>query len=454
MSEKRRDNKGRVLRNGESQRKDGRFMYKYTDNAGNIKYVYSWKLVKTDTVPKGVKDDLSLREKEKLIHRDLEDDISPCGGEMTVLDLVKKYVSQKTGVKHNTKANYNFVINIIKKEDFGKKRIDKVKLSDAKGWLIKLQSDGRGYSTIHSVRGVVRPAFQMAVDDDLIRKNPFEFQLATVVVNDSVTREALTRKQERAFLKFVKEDKHFSRYYEGIYILFKTGLRISEFVGLTIADIDLKNGVIDVNHQLQRKRNMEYVIEETKTECGTRLVPMTDEVKKCFRKIIENRKKPKTEPMIDGKVGFLYLDKNDMPMVALHWEKYFQHICEKYNKIYKAEMPKVTPHICRHTYCTNMANSGMNPKTLQYLMGHSDVSVTLNIYTHTGYDDAKKELARLKEARDELEKKKFVTQKHAQITHVSLIWICSEAVQRAFCFVGSPYNVKLFYFGVNIPNSM
>lgn len=395
MSEKRRDNKGRVLRNGESQRKDGRFMYKYTDNAGNIKYVYSWKLVKTDTVPKGAKDDLSLREKEKLIHRDLEDDIVPCGGEMTVLDLVKKYVSQKTGVKHNTEANYNFVINIIKKEDFGKKRIDKVKLSDAKGWLIKLQSDGRGYSTIHSVRGVVRPAFQMAVDDDLIRKNPFEFQLATVVVNDSVTREALTRKQERAFLKFVKEDKHFSRYYEGIYILFKTGLRISEFVGLTIADIDLKNGVIDVNHQLQRKRNMEYVIEETKTECGTRLVPMTDEVKKCFRKIIENRKKPKTEPMIDGKAGFLYLDKNDMPMVALHREKYFQHICEKYNKIYKAEMPKVTPHVCRHTFCSNMAKSGMNPKTLQKIMGHSDIGVTLNTYTHVGFEDIQKEMKKI-----------------------------------------------------------
>ena len=395
MSEKRRDNKGRVLRNGESQRKDGRFMYKYTDNAGNIKYVYSWKLVKTDTVPKGAKDDLSLREKEKLIHRDLEDDIVPCGGEMTVLDLVKKYVSQKTGVKHNTEANYKFVINIIKKEDFGKKRIDKVKLSDAKGWLIKLQSDGRGYSTIHSVRGVVRPAFQMAVDDDLIRKNTFELQLAMVVANDSVTREALTRKQERAFLKFVKDDKHFSRYYEGIYILFKTGLRISEFVGLTIADIDLKNGVIDVNHQLQRKRNMEYVIEETKTECGTRLVPMTDEVKKCFRKIIENRKKPKTEPMIDGKVGFLYLDKNDMPMVALHWEKYFQHICEKYNKIYKAEMPKVTPHVCRHTFCSNMAKSGMNPKTLQKIMGHSDIGVTLNTYTHVGFEDIQKEMKKI-----------------------------------------------------------
>ena len=119
----------------------------------------------------------------------------------------------------------------------------------------------------------------MAVDDDLIRKNPVEFQLATVVVNDSVTREAITRKQERAFLEFVKQDKHFRKYYEGIYILFKIGLRISEFVGLTISDIDLEKGVINVNHQLQRKRNMEYIIEDTKTDSGTRLVPMTDEVK-------------------------------------------------------------------------------------------------------------------------------------------------------------------------------
>jgi site-specific recombinase XerC len=148
---------------------------------------------------------------------------------MTVLDLVKKYLSQKTGVRHNTEANYNFVLNIIKKEDFGRQRIDRVKLSDAKCWLIKLQQDGRGYSSIHSFGALSGLRFIWL----LIRKNPFEFQLATVVVNDSVTREAITRKQERAFLEFVKGDKHFSRYYDGIYILFKTGLHISEFVGLT-----------------------------------------------------------------------------------------------------------------------------------------------------------------------------------------------------------------------------
>lgn len=395
MSEKRRDSKNRILRSGESQRKDGRYAYKYIDTTGKPQFVYSWKLEATDSTPQGKRDGLSLREKEKQIRRDIEDAIIPRGGEMTVLDLVKKYLSQKTGVRHNTEANYNFVLNIIKKEDFGRQRIDRVKLSDAKCWLIKLQQDGRGYSSIHSIRGVVRPAFQMAVDDDLIRKNPFEFQLATVVVNDSVTREAITRKQERAFLEFVKGDKHFSRYYDGIYILFKTGLRISEFVGLTLADLDMKNRKISVNHQLQRKRNMEYIIEDTKTSSGTREIPMTDDVYQCFQRIIANRPKPKTEPMIGGRCGFLYLDKDGKPMVALHWEHYFKHICQKYNSIYKVQMPKVTPHVCRHTFCSNMAKSGMNPKTLQYLMGHSDISVTLNTYTHLGFEDAQAELKRV-----------------------------------------------------------
>lgn len=395
MSTKRRDNRNRVLRNGESQRTDGRYVFKYTDLSGQIQYVYSWKLEPTDRIPAGKRNDLSLREKERQILKDLEDNILPRGGDMTVEELVAKYLRQKTGVRHNTAANYRFVHNIIKKDPFGKRRIDRVKLSDAKEWLIRLQQEGRGYSSIHSIRGVVRPAFQMAVDDDLIRKNPFEFQLATVVVNDSATREALSRKQERTFLEFVAADKHFRKYYDGIYILFKTGMRISEFVGLTLSDIDMKNHKIHIDHQLQRARDMRYIIEDTKTTSGTRVIPMTDDVYECFQRIIQNRKKPTKEPIIDGFTGFLFLDKDGKPMVALHWEHYFKHICQKYNRIYKVQMPKVTPHVCRHTYCSNMAKSGMNPKTLQYLMGHSDISVTLNTYTHVGFEDAAVELKRV-----------------------------------------------------------
>ena len=396
MSEVRRDNKGRKLFNGESQRKDGKYEYKYQDAWGKRKTVYSWKLTPTDRVPAGKRDDISLREKIKQIQKDLNSNITPDGGNFTVLELVEKYISQKTGVRHNTRSNYNFVVNVIKKEAFGQKRIDKIKVSDAKEWLIKMQQiDGRGYSSIHTIRGVVRPAFQMAVDDDLLVKNPFEFQLNTVVVNDSVTREAITRQQERDFLEFVKNDKHFCKYYDGIYILFKTGLRISEFVGLTKKSIDFENSRIIVDHQLQRTRDMKYIIEDTKTESGERMVPMTPEVKEAFQRILANRKNPKVEPMVDGYSGFLYLDKNGRPMVALHWEKYFQHIREKYNKIYRVQMPKVTPHVCRHTFCSNMAKSGMNPKTLQYIMGHSDISVTLNTYTHLNYDDAEEEMQKV-----------------------------------------------------------
>ena len=397
MSEKRRDNRNRILHVGESQRPDGRYVYKYKDLNGDYKFVYSWRLDKNDRTPAGKAREPSLREKERQIQQDLFNKIVPNGGDLTVLELVEKYISLKVNVRHNTMANYNFVLNIIRKEEFGKMRIDKVKLSDAKAWLIKLQKDGRGYSTIHSVRGVVRPAFEMALQDDLIRKNPFQFELATVVVNDSVTREAITRAQERAFLKFVQEDKHFSKYYDGIYILFNTGLRVSEFCGLTISDSDFKKKRIRVDHQLQRTRDMTYIIEETKTKSGERFVPMSNEVMACFRRIINNRKKLFKEPMIDGYSGFLFLDKNDMPMVALHWEHYFKHILQKYNSIYKVQLPKITPHVCRHTFCSNMAKSGMNPKTLQYIMGHADISITLDTYTHVKFEDAKEEFDRVAE---------------------------------------------------------
>lgn len=396
MSEKRRDKRNRILHNGETQRADGRYRFTYLDTDGKTKDVYSWRLDHNDPHPKDKRKDLSLREKEKQIEQDMFHQIVSNGGNYTVLTLVEKYVSLKTGVRHNTEAGYKTVINILKKDPFGNKRIDKVKMSDAKAWLIKLQKvDGRGYSSIHSIRGVLRPAFQMAENDDLIRKNPFQFELVSVVVNDSVTREAITRKQQREYLKFVQEDKHFCRYYEGIYILFHTGLRISEFCGLTLSDIDFEEKRIRVNHQLQRTSHMQYIIEAPKTESGVRYVPMTDEVEQCFRKIIGDRKTSKVEPIVDGYTGFLYLDKNGMPKVALHWEKYMQHIRKKYNSIYKVQMPKVTPHVCRHTFCSNMARSGMNPKTLQYIMGHSDISVTLNTYTHVGFEDAQSEIRRV-----------------------------------------------------------
>jgi integrase len=264
---------------------------------------------------------------------------------------------------------------------------------------------------------VLRPAFQMAVDDDIIVKNPFGFQLAGVLVNDAVTREAITKDQMRKFLKFVHDNVVYCKYYEVVYIFFHTGMRISEFCGLTLKNIDLKNRTVNIDHQLQRTSDMRCIIETTKTAAGTRVLPITDDVAQMFQAIIEDRNAPKVEKTIDGYNGFLFYDDNGMPLVAMHWQHRFNHMVGRYNDIYRVQMPNITPHVCRHTYCFNMAKSGMNPKTLQYLMGHSDISVTMNVYTHIGFDDAEEELKRMEEfrkAQAEVEKKsdaKAVSQK-------------------------------------------
>ena len=413
----RRDSKRRGLRPRESVRADGKYQYKYHID-GKPHFVYSWRLEPTDKLPKGKKPCLSLRELEKQVNTDLDILVNIVDGQMTVCELVDRYLKTKTRVRQSTRQGYVTVQGVLTKEPFGKKTIRSVKTSDAKMFLIKLQQeDGKSYSSIHTIRGVLRPAFQMAVDDDIIVKNPFGFQLAGVLVNDAVTREAITKDQMRKFLKFVHDDVVYCKYYEVVYILFHTGMRISEFCGLTLKDIDLEKRIVNIDHQLQRTSDMRYIIETTKTDAGTRKLPITEDVALMFQTIIEDRVPPKVEKVIDGYSGFLFYDENDMPLVAMHWQHRFNHMVGRYNDIYRVQMPNITPHVCRHTYCSNMAKSGMNPKTLQYLMGHSDISVTMNVYTHIGFDDAEEELKRMEEfrkAQAEIEKKndtKAISQK-------------------------------------------
>lgn len=383
MSEKRKDNKGRILRTGESQRKDLIYQYRYTDIHGKRQTVYSSDLKE-------------LREKEKEIQKQLNDGIDYAAGKITVIQLLERYISLKQGVRYNTKVGYNFVLNLIKKEDFGYRQIRDIKVSDAQKWIMKLHSDGKGYSTITSVRGVVKPAFQMAYNEDIIRRNPFDFKLADVVPNDSRKRIAMTDEQQKIWMDFIREDKTYCKYYDEFIVLLGTGMRVSEFCGLTKSDLDFENRRIRVDHQLVRERGGKYYVEKTKTECGIRFIPMTDDVYQSLKNILANRRKMKTEIIVDGYSGFILIDKDCHPKVALHIENEMRWAMKKYKKLHPEQpLPHITPHVFRHTFCTNMANKGMDIKTLQYLMGHSDVGVTLNVYTHASYDRAVEQMAKI-----------------------------------------------------------
>ena len=403
----RRDRKNRILRPGETVRNDGRYQFKY-HVSGKPHYAYSWRLEPTDPVPAGRKPGPSLRELEKEISSRFDTLSNFEKSSMTVSELVARYLKAKTGVKYSTRQGYKTVENLLAAEEFGSRKISEIKTSDAKLFLIMLQQEkGKSYSSIHSIRGVLRPAFQMAVDDDVLLKNPFGFELATVIVNDSVTREAITREQMRKFLSFIQDDAIYAKYYDAVYILFHTGLRISEFCGVTVKDIDLERKTLNVERQLIRTSEMDYRCETTKTAAGKRVIPLTDDVAEKFRNILAERRPPRRELVVDGHYGFLYYDKNGLPCVAMHWQHRFNRMVNQYNDLYRVPLPNVTPHVCRHTYCSNMAKSGMSPKTLQYLMGHSDISVTMNTYTHVRFDDAEEELRRLEEfrkAQSEIEK--------------------------------------------------
>lgn len=145
------------------------------------------------------------------------------------------------------------MLNILRKEEFGYQQVNKVGVVDAKRFLLNLYNKGRGYSSINSIKGVLKPVFRMAVNDDYLRKNPFEFKM-DLIPNNSQKRVAMTEEEQERYLEYVRGDVHFSRYYDEIIVLLGTGMRISEFMGLTFSDLDFEERKIRVNHQLTRTR--------------------------------------------------------------------------------------------------------------------------------------------------------------------------------------------------------
>lgn len=393
--EVRRDNRRRILRTGESQNKEGRYVYKYINSLGEQKFIYSWKLVPTDRVPKGKRDDISLREKIAEVQRDLSDGIDTAGKKMTVCQLYEKKNNLRKNVRRNTVKGRQQFMNVLKKDPFGSMSIDSVKQSDAKEWAIRMSENGIAYNSIKNYMRSLRASFYMAIQDDYVRKNPFDFVLSDILDDTRKEKTALSLEQEEALLTFAKSDRTYKKYYDELVILLETGLRISEFCGLDLnVAVDMKNKSILVEHQLLKDTETGYYIEKPKTKSGIREIPMTDKAYDAFQRLIKSRKK--TEPIvIDGYSNFLMLNGKGLPQVASSYNMVLKGLVKKYNKTHDDELPEISPHSLRHTFCTKMANKGMTPNTLQYIMGHSDISMTLNYYAHGSFGSAKAEMERI-----------------------------------------------------------
>ena len=393
MSEKRRDNRNRILDTGESQRKDGRYAFKFIDAHGEPKFLYSWRLVATDRVPRGKRPCRPLREMEREVQRDLEDGIDHAGAKMTVCQLYQRYIGCKANVRPATVEGRSQLMRLLREDKLGAASIRDVKPTDAKAWAQRMKAKGYAYMTISNHKRSLKAAFYTAVQDDLIRKNPFAFKLSDILENDTEPKKPLSAEQQRALLSFAKTDPVYSRYYDEVVILLGTGLRISELCGLTVSDIDFDARSIRIDHQLLQGKGGRYTA-KPKTDKSTRVIYMSEQVGQALRRVM-GRPYRGDCPVIGGYTGFLFRNAKGAPRSAHDYHGVFQRMVAKYAKGDRPALPDVmTPHTLRHTFCTDMANAGMNPKALQYIMGHASIQMTLGYYAHATSDTAMDEMRR------------------------------------------------------------
>lgn len=415
-----KDKKGRVLKEGEDQLNDDRYRYRYTDTNGKRHAIYSWKLTTTDRLPAGKRQCKSLREKESDLQKDLADGINTYGAQITVNELVKRYLDTRTELSINTDKAYSVAFRChIKPSTLGKRKIVDVKYLDVLDFYKNLRTDKNlAYSTIYNIHSILHPAFQLAVMDNLIRYNPCHNCLKSYK-KPKTPRNALTLQQQEHLLEFLKDaSTSFHFYYSFIYFLLNTGIRLGEAIGLTWDDIDFDNHMISVNHQLLYGRNKvdnklnrginakRYCATATKSSIE-RFVPMSDALlmflQKYYRDTAEVREKGNY--VVDGYANFVFYSKRGNLLIPQTTTRTFKKIKICYNnaelKKSKAEnrepilLDNFSPHILRHTFCTRMAEKGMDVRVLQKIMGHSDINLTISVYEHTNNDLLLNELNRI-----------------------------------------------------------
>lgn len=383
----RKDNKGRVLFKGETQRKDGRYAYSYTDQLGKRHSIYDKDLVK-------------LRLKEKEIHRRMDDGLDPAKADrITVNQMFDRYISLKYDIKPSTRENYIYMYEKYIRESFGKKKLSKVRYSDVKAFYYSLINE-RGFkpASMEIAHTLLHPTFNMAVRDGYLNRNPTDGVMGEIKKShqwEHKKRHALTIEQQSAVSTFLDTHEDYRGWRPIITVLLGTGMRIGECLGLRWEDIDFKANEIDVNHNLIYRKNLdgkcENHVNSPKTKSGKRRIPILEGVKDALLEELElQRCIGFCKDEIDGYSGFIFSTCENHVYTPESVNRAIKRIYTAYNEeetfIAKKEhrdpilLPHFSAHVLRHTFCTRLCENETNLKVIMDIMGHSDIQTTMNIY--------------------------------------------------------------------------
>lgn len=386
---KRKDSKGRVLKAGEHERKDGRYMYIYKNpQNGKKEYVYASSLQE-------------LREKEEQVNKDLLDGIDSASAKMTLNELFSVRMNLKKDLRENTRTNYlRMWKSNVESSSIGNRKICDLKQIHIKTFYTELSKAGMKKNSIKLIHNLIFSALELAVDSDFIRKNPAK-DCMKEIKSDASEKVPLNETEIQNLFEFCKNSTVYSCHIPFLTIAIESCMRIGELTGLTWQDVDLKNRTINVNHQLIYKNygdGCKFHISKPKTEAGCRIIPMTQAVHDAFLEIkkINMLLGRRCTVNVEGYDNFIFLSGSGSPLAVNAVNSFLLNIEKAYNKEHlENKLPHLSAHVLRHTGCTLFATAGMELKALQDLMGHKDAQVTLNVYDHKNNERTEREVQRI-----------------------------------------------------------
>lgn len=415
---RRKDDRGRNLKDGEIQQQDGRYKFQYLDCNGKRKAAYSWRLLPTDRTPAGKREDLSLREKEEDIAADQRDGIDgKAARKITLNEMFEIYMAGKVNLKQSTETNYRYMYRSNVQDDIGSRPLQSIKYSTIKQFYNSLITD-KGFkpNSMEIIHTILHPVFTLAVRDGIIRTNPTDGVMADIKKShnwEKPKRRALTVDEQEAFISFLARSEQYAHWLPMFTVFLGTGCRVGELIGLRWEDCDFDSRVISINHNLiyrqQNSGKMELHITTPKTSAGCRTIPMLAEVRKAlYQERLWKMQVGGCKQEIDGYTGFVFTNRNGEVYTPHTINRAIERIVKAYNseETELARKEKREPvlirhfsvHNLRHTFCTRFCENETNIKVIQEIMGHADIGTTMNVYAEA--TEAKK-----KETFDNLEGK-------------------------------------------------
>ena len=391
------------LRKGEYERPNGTYEYRWVGKFTGERHVVYAKTL----------DELRAREEEVMV--DVHDGIRTNVKNMSVNDVYDLWLDLKRGIKDNTLKGYMYSYEMYVQNTFGKKKIVQIRKTDVKRFYNSLMDERHlAIGTIDGIHNVLHQVFQLAMDDNITRTNPTDNMLKELKMSHNYKqpkKDALTVEQQKLFLDYMKDDAQDRYWYPIFFIMLNTGMRVGEITGLRWCDIDLEKGEISINHTLvyydhRDGKGATFSINTPKTAAGVRTIPMTEEVKEQFlaEKAFQEEAEIECKSHIDGYRDFIFVNRFGSVQHQGTLNKAIRRIsrdCNDHVLLHRKGnedpilLPPFSCHTLRHTFATRLCEAGLNIKVIQNVLGHADISTTMDIYIHVTSELKKSEFADL-----------------------------------------------------------